>query len=215
LSFLADKTITCRDCGRTFPFTVREQEFYAEKGFNNEPSRCAECRAANKARQNGGVAPAPNAGFARPERQTFPAVCATCGKATQVPFEPRPDRPVFCRDCFVPRQQSSSGPSDRGSSFGSSSSSDRSPSFGSGGSSDRASSFGSDRTRSRSSAFGPAGSRDRGSSSGSPSSTERRGGLNRSNERRTDWAALYDSDPDSDSDEGMPSGRRSGRNRNS
>ena len=38
-------------------------------------------------------------GFGGP-RQLFPAVCAECGKETEVPFEPRGDRPVYCRDCF-------------------------------------------------------------------------------------------------------------------
>ena len=36
----ADKTITCRDCGTDFVFTAGEQEFYAQKGFTNEPTRC-------------------------------------------------------------------------------------------------------------------------------------------------------------------------------
>ncbi len=27
-------------------------------------------------------------------------ICADCGKATQVPFKPRGDRPVYCRECF-------------------------------------------------------------------------------------------------------------------
>ena len=27
-------------------------------------------------------------------------VCSGCGQQTTVPFEPRGDRPVFCRDCF-------------------------------------------------------------------------------------------------------------------
>jgi CxxC-x17-CxxC domain-containing protein len=30
----------------------------------------------------------------------FPAVCAECGKDTQVPFEPRGDKPVYCSDCY-------------------------------------------------------------------------------------------------------------------
>jgi CxxC-x17-CxxC domain-containing protein len=30
-----------------------------------------------------------------------PAVCATCGKDTQVPFEPRNGRPVYCSDCYA------------------------------------------------------------------------------------------------------------------
>src|SRR5215216_977478 len=48
----ADKTITCRDCSMDFSFTSGEQEFYAQKGFTNEPTRCPSCRQARKA--NGG-----------------------------------------------------------------------------------------------------------------------------------------------------------------
>jgi len=193
LSFLADKTLTCRDCGRSFPFTVREQEFYAEKGFNNQPGRCPECRAAYKARQNGGVAPTPTASFDRPERQMYPAVCATCGKATQVPFEPRLGRPVYCRDCFVPPQRSS------GDSF------ERSPSFGSAPSADRGSSFGS--------GSGSSGSRDRSSSFGSAPVPEQRRPGSKQYDRRSDWNTSYDRDSDDDSD--SPSDRRSGRGRRS
>lgn len=35
-----DKTLVCKDCGQEFTFTAGEQEFYAEKGFTNEPQRC-------------------------------------------------------------------------------------------------------------------------------------------------------------------------------
>ena len=35
-----DKTLICKDCGNEFQFTASEQEFYAEKGFTNEPQRC-------------------------------------------------------------------------------------------------------------------------------------------------------------------------------
>ena len=48
----ADKIITCRDCGMDFSFTSGEQEFYAQKGFTNEPTRCPSCRQARK--QGGG-----------------------------------------------------------------------------------------------------------------------------------------------------------------
>lgn len=46
---MQDKTLTCKDCGATFTFTVGEQQFYAEKGFTNEPARCPDCRKAKKA----------------------------------------------------------------------------------------------------------------------------------------------------------------------
>ena len=49
---MADKTIVCRDCGKEFLFTEGEQAFYKEKGFDNEPVRCVECRIARKAQQN-------------------------------------------------------------------------------------------------------------------------------------------------------------------
>ena len=44
-----DKTLTCKDCGAEFIFSAGEQEFYAEKGFTNEPKRCKACRDAKKA----------------------------------------------------------------------------------------------------------------------------------------------------------------------
>jgi NAD-dependent SIR2 family protein deacetylase len=45
---MADKTITCKDCGAEFNFNESEQAFYKEKGFGNEPQRCPSCRAAKK-----------------------------------------------------------------------------------------------------------------------------------------------------------------------
>ncbi|WP_196001268.1 zinc-ribbon domain-containing protein [Clostridium sp. 1001271B_151109_B4] len=49
---MSDKTLTCRDCGNEFVFTEGEQEFYKEKGFENEPTRCAACRKAKKQQNN-------------------------------------------------------------------------------------------------------------------------------------------------------------------
>ena len=43
-----DKTLICKDCGKEFVFTAGEQEFYAEKGFQNQPQRCRPCRQAGK-----------------------------------------------------------------------------------------------------------------------------------------------------------------------
>lgn len=85
-----DKTLVCKDCGQEFTFSASEQEFYAEKGFTNEPQRCKACRNERKGNARG------NSGT----RQMFDAVCAGCGKSCKVPFEPRSDRPVYCSDCF-------------------------------------------------------------------------------------------------------------------
>jgi len=49
---MADKTLKCKDCGKDFVFTEGEQQFYAEKGFTNEPQRCPDCRKAKKAMRN-------------------------------------------------------------------------------------------------------------------------------------------------------------------
>jgi hypothetical protein len=51
---VADKVLKCKDCGAEFVFTENEQAFYKEKGFENEPQRCAACRKAKKALRNGG-----------------------------------------------------------------------------------------------------------------------------------------------------------------
>ena len=91
-----DKTLTCRDCADQFVFSASEQDFFAEKGFTNEPGRCPQCRAANKQR-NGG-ARGGNSNYQ--QREMHDATCAACGVSTQVPFRPSGDRPVYCRDCF-------------------------------------------------------------------------------------------------------------------
>jgi CxxC-x17-CxxC domain-containing protein len=90
-----DKSIQCSDCGTTFVFSAKDQEFFAQKGFTNEPKRCPTCRQSRKAERGGGG----NASYGGP-RQTFPATCSECGTATEVPFQPRGDKPVYCRDCY-------------------------------------------------------------------------------------------------------------------
>ena len=83
-----DKTLICKDCGNEFIFSAGEQEFYAEKGFVNEPQRCKECRFARKA-------------AAKAPREMHDAICASCGAACKVPFQPKDDRPVYGSECFA------------------------------------------------------------------------------------------------------------------
>ena len=87
-----DRTLKCKDCGKDFVFTAGEQQFYAEKGFENEPVRCKDCRDMRKRSREGGSSG---------PREMYDAVCAQCGAETQVPFKPRNDRPILCRDCFT------------------------------------------------------------------------------------------------------------------
>ena len=125
-----DKTLECRDCGTQFVFTAGEQEFYAEKGFTNEPTRCPDCRAARKAQQRDGGSSYSSGGYGgngggyggnsygggggyggqRAERTMHPAVCSNCGQETMVPFVPTSGKPVYCQDCFrAQRDQRSYG----------------------------------------------------------------------------------------------------------
>lgn len=84
-----DKTLKCKDCGNDFVFTAGEQEFYAEKGFQNEPQRCKACRDARKSAA----------------RTMYDAVCAECGKECKVPFNPTEGKAVYCSECFAKRRQ--------------------------------------------------------------------------------------------------------------
>ncbi len=90
-----DKSIQCSDCGTTFTFSAQEQELFQSRGYTNEPKRCPSCRQARKSERYGDGSDSRS-----PRRQMFPAKCAECGKDTEVPFEPRGDRPVYCSDCY-------------------------------------------------------------------------------------------------------------------
>src|SRR5436853_7243515 len=116
---MADKTLTCRDCGTNFTFTEGEQDFYGQKGYG-DPGRCPDCRAAKKAARNDGYGNSygdrggygeygsrgqssggyGSGGYDRAERTMTQVVCSNCGKDTEVPFVPRGDKPVYCSDCF-------------------------------------------------------------------------------------------------------------------
>ena len=88
-----DKSIQCIDCGTTFTFSVEDQEYYKSKGYKNDPKRCPECRQSKKTERSG-------TSRYGSSRQMFPATCSECGKSTEVPFQPRGDKPVYCSDCY-------------------------------------------------------------------------------------------------------------------
>lgn len=120
---ITDISIPCADCGEPFAFTVSEQHFYAERGMER-PSRCPDCRARRRSERNADAvraaetAPATGGdGFgnflgavgvtrkgARSGLKMYSVVCSSCGRSTEVPFEPRSGRPVYCRDCFSARR---------------------------------------------------------------------------------------------------------------
>jgi CxxC-x17-CxxC domain-containing protein len=88
-----DKTLTCRDCNQNFNWTAGEQEFYAQKGLENAPTRCQDCRKKRKeTRQR--------------QSQTFEITCAQCGQKGFVPFQPRDPSSVLCAECFRQKKAS-------------------------------------------------------------------------------------------------------------
>ena len=101
-----EKTLTCQDCGQSFAFSAEDQQYHAEKGYANEPKRCPNCRQSRRSERGGGYGGGGGGGYGG-RREMHPAVCANCGKETQVPFVPRGDKPVYCSDCFS--KQPSSG----------------------------------------------------------------------------------------------------------
>jgi CxxC-x17-CxxC domain-containing protein len=54
----------------------------------------------NTGRGGGGDRGGDRGGYGGGPREMFTATCAECGVETQVPFKPRGDRPVYCRDCY-------------------------------------------------------------------------------------------------------------------
>jgi len=88
---LQDKTLTCKDCGKEFAWSAGEQKFYADKGLQNPPGRCPDCRKQMKEKKT--------------NRQMFPIVCKGCGKDGEVPLERRDPKDVLCADCFTKAKQ--------------------------------------------------------------------------------------------------------------
>ena len=101
---LTDQVLHCRDCRVDFTWTTGEQEFYASRGLTNPPSRCPDCRSARKAMGAGGGGRSDRGGGGGGgyggQREMHEVTCASCGGVARVPFVPRGDRPVYCRDCF-------------------------------------------------------------------------------------------------------------------
>ena len=107
-----DQILQCLDCQQDFAFSVQEQEFFAEKGFSS-PKRCRPCRAKRrerrKQREEGSSASKsarkpwerkPRERRARKPRERHDVICVVCGIETQVPFKPREDQALYCRDCY-------------------------------------------------------------------------------------------------------------------
>ncbi|MCV0392064.1 MAG: hypothetical protein K5790_02090 [Nitrosopumilus sp.] len=106
-------TATCGDCGNECQIPFKPKD--------DRPVYCRECFQNHK--------PAPRSGGSRfggrsggrsnygdnrrsrfgsrddRPREMFDATCGDCGNECQIPFKPREDRPVYCRECFQNHRQ--------------------------------------------------------------------------------------------------------------
>ena len=95
---LEEKEILCIDCHKNFIWTIGEQVFFRDKGLQNPPKRCKECKQAKNERL-AAITAAQTSGIK--QRIEVSVSCAKCGALTTVPFYPSQGRPVFCRSCFL------------------------------------------------------------------------------------------------------------------
>jgi CxxC-x17-CxxC domain-containing protein len=116
----SDLLLTCSDCGQEFVFTAGEQQFYQERGYS-APRRCKPCRQAKQASGGGGYSASHHShhdggGYSGGGGMSTgtTVVCASCGQTTTVPFEPKGDRPVYCKSCYRPKQGGGGRPAGRG-----------------------------------------------------------------------------------------------------
>jgi CxxC-x17-CxxC domain-containing protein len=118
--------LTCETCGTEFLLPAAERQYRQLRNLA-DPTTCPDCRVRERTARNadliamyeqsgsqlftsadhapnrGGPRRDRNGGRANGPRQMYNTVCAQCGSETQVPFVPRGDRPVYCRDCFNAR----------------------------------------------------------------------------------------------------------------
>lgn len=92
-----DKKLTCKECSGEFVWSAGEQQFYADKGLQNPPGRCQDCRKQRRVQKD--------------NQSKYKIVCKECGKEDEVIFEPRNPNDVLCGECFTKsRQQEKSSP---------------------------------------------------------------------------------------------------------
>ncbi len=82
-----DKTLTCRDCAKEFIWSAGEQKFYQDKGLQNPPGRCPDCRKNRKEQKL--------------NQPKYSIICKKCGKEDEVPFKPNNPNDVLCAECFA------------------------------------------------------------------------------------------------------------------
>jgi len=84
---LKDVELICKECGESFPFTAKEQQFYLKQGFEHVPTRCLNCRRQMREKRDKG-------------RQFFTVKCKITGKVGRLPIEPDNPDDVYSDEAF-------------------------------------------------------------------------------------------------------------------
>ena len=92
-----DKKLNCKECSKEFVWSAGEQKFYADKGLQNPPGRCPDCRKMKKE--------------SRSNREMYSIICKECGKEGEVRFKPRNSNDVLCAECFK-KSRTQTGPAE-------------------------------------------------------------------------------------------------------
>ena len=102
-------TAKCGDCGNDcqVPFKPKDDRpVYCRECFqNHKPAPRPGGRFGGR---SGGYGGDRGSRFGRRDdrpREMFDAKCGDCGNDCQVPFKPKDDRPVYCRECFQNHKQ--------------------------------------------------------------------------------------------------------------
>ena len=90
-----DITIRCGECGENFIWTAQEQAFFKERGLENQPTRCIDCR--KKRRKQ-----------LKEEKKIMDIKCAKCGLSSTARFFETNDKPMYCPECFEKLKKSAS-----------------------------------------------------------------------------------------------------------
>lgn len=80
-----DKVLECKNCGKDFIFSASEQEFFAERGYHNDPAKCKDCRKLAKKQKE--------------SRQSL-VTCTHCGRTEKVTFQVAHPQYLLCNNCF-------------------------------------------------------------------------------------------------------------------
>lgn len=83
-----DVTLICKECGKKFIFTAKEQQFYVKQGFEHVPTRCDDCRKLAREKRDRG-------------QMYWPIKCKVTGKVGRLPFQPDNPDDAYTEEAFL------------------------------------------------------------------------------------------------------------------